>query len=56
MKKAIVSISFDDGRSDNYWIAKKILLPNKFPATLNIATAYIDGSLKMLGGGITLDQ
>ena len=51
MKKAIVTLSFDDGRIDNYRVAKEILLPNNIPATINIATGYIDGSLKILGGG-----
>lgn len=56
MKKAIVTLSFDDGRIDNYRVAKEILLPNNIPATINIATAYIDGSLKILGGDITLNR
>lgn len=57
MKKAIVTLSFDDGRIDNYRVAKEILLPNNIPATINIATGYIDGSLKILGGGgITLNR
>lgn len=51
MKKAIVTLSFDDGRIDNYRMAKEILLPNNIPATINIATGYIDGRLKMLGKG-----
>lgn len=49
-KEAIVTFSFDDGRIDNYKVVKEILLPNNIPATINIATGYIDGSLKMLGG------
>ena len=50
-KEAIITFSFDDGRIDNYKAVKEILLPNNIPATINIATGYIDGSLKMLGGG-----
>ena len=50
MKKAIVTLSFDDGRIDNYQVVKEILLRNNVPATINVATGYIDGSLEMLGG------
>ena len=43
MKKGIVTLSFDDGRKDNYRIAKDILSPYKVPATFNIATGFIEG-------------
>lgn len=45
MKKVNIVLSFDDGRKDNYKIAKEILFPNKLTATFNIATGYIDGTI-----------
>ena len=40
--KAIVSLSFDDGRIDTYTVAKEILEKKNIPATINIATGYIE--------------
>jgi len=36
-----VILSFDDGRKDNYRVAKEVLLPMGIPATFNITTGYI---------------
>lgn len=44
MEKAIISLSFDDGRGDNLDIFRDILIPNSIPATINITTGYVDGS------------
>lgn len=44
MKKALVSLSFDDGRTDNYDIIKEVTIPMNLPVTLNITTGYVDGS------------
>lgn len=38
----IISLSFDDGRSDNYTNVLPILEKYNIPATFNIATAYVD--------------
>lgn len=43
-RKAVVSLSFDDGRGDNTRIVDEVLLPRKIPATLNITTGYVDGT------------
>lgn len=43
-KRALISLSFDDGRADNYDIIKKITVPMNLPVTLNITTGYVDGS------------
>ncbi len=62
VKKGVVTLSFDDGRLDNYAVIKKLLLPNKVPATINIATGYISRELDKIGGRgyspepITVDQ
>lgn len=45
MKKAIVSLSFDDGRKDNYKIFQDILQKYELSATINIATGYIEGKV-----------
>ncbi len=45
MDKALISLSFDDGRVDNYKAFKEITIPRKIPVTLNIITGYIDGDL-----------
>ncbi|MBO6214041.1 MAG: polysaccharide deacetylase family protein, partial [Lachnospiraceae bacterium] len=37
--------SFDDGRADNMRVFDEILKPRSVPATINIATAYVDGSI-----------
>lgn len=37
-----VSLSFDDGRGDNYRIVKEILEPLRIPATFNITIEYIE--------------
>lgn len=44
MKKAAISFSFDDGRGDNLAVFRDVLLPRGIPATINITTAYVDGS------------
>lgn len=44
MNKAVVSLSFDDGRGDNWDAFQTILLPMSIPATINITTGYVDGS------------
>lgn len=44
MKKALVGLSFDDGRIDNINVAKSILKPRVLPATFNITTGYVDGT------------
>lgn len=44
MNKAIVSLSFDDGRDDNLTVFQNILAPMSIPATINITTGYVDGS------------
>ncbi len=36
-----ISLSFDDGRHDNYVIAKNILEPMNIPATFNVTIGYI---------------
>ncbi|MCH5296595.1 MAG: hypothetical protein J1E85_02880 [Ruminococcus sp.] len=43
-KKALVSLSFDDGRADNYDIIKNVTIPMNLPVTLNITTGYVDRS------------
>ena len=40
--KPIISLSFDDGRLDNYKVFKEILEPNHIPVTINIATGFIE--------------
>lgn len=44
MKKARISLSFDDGRGDNWDVFQDILIPMSIPATINITTGYVDGS------------
>lgn len=44
MTKISVGLSFDDGRKDNYRVAK-ILKKNNIPATFNITTSYVDGRI-----------
>lgn len=44
MEKAIISLSFDDGRGDNWDVFRDILEPMSIPATFNITTGYVDGS------------
>ena len=38
-----IVLSFDDGRADNFRLAKEILIPYRIPATFNITTAYVAG-------------
>ena len=45
-KSAVISLSFDDGRADTYTVAKELLEKNNIPATINIATGYIEGKTK----------
>ena len=44
-KTAIITLSFDDGRIDTYTVAKEILEKRNIPATINIATGYIEGNV-----------
>lgn len=44
-RTAIISLSFDDGRADTYKVAKELLFDNNIPATINIATGYIEGKV-----------
>lgn len=44
MKQAAISFSFDDGRGDNLAVFRDVLLARGIPATINITTAYVDGS------------
>lgn len=44
--KSRIILSFDDGRYDNYRVAKEILLPRKLSATFNITTGYIEKNIK----------
>ena len=46
MKKretAVITLSFDDGRIDTYYVAKELLEKKNIPATINIATGYVEG-------------
>ena len=43
-RKAVVTLSFDDGRGDNTAVLDRLLLPRQIPVTLNITTGYIDGT------------
>lgn len=42
--KALVALSFDDGRADNYRVVNDILSPLSIPATFNITSGYVDNS------------
>jgi len=42
MKKAIVTLSFDDGRKDTYDVFMNLLKPKGIPATINIPSGYIE--------------
>lgn len=44
MEKALICLSFDDGRADNYSLFMNILKPLGIPATINITTGYVDGT------------
>ncbi len=46
LDKCLVSLSFDDGRIDNYTIAYPILKKMDMPATFNITTGYVGNKLK----------
>lgn len=41
-KTTRISLSFDDGRLDNYRVVKEVLLLRNLKATFNITTAYIE--------------
>ena len=45
MERAMISLSFDDGRRDNYRVFRDILSPRDLPATFNITSGFIDGTL-----------
>ena len=45
MERAIISLSFDDGRRDNFRVFRDILTPGNIPATFNITSGFIDGTL-----------
>ena len=40
-----VVLSFDDGRADNYQLFRDYLLPKEIPFTINIASAYVNGTI-----------
>lgn len=42
MEKTRIVLSFDDGRRDNYRVAKVLLEANKIPATFNITSGYLE--------------
>ncbi len=46
LDKCLISLSFDDGRIDNYSILYPILKKMNMPATFNITTGYVTGKLK----------
>lgn len=41
-----IALTFDDGRSDNYMIAKRIMDKYQFSGTVYITTGFIDGTWK----------
>lgn len=45
VRKSRVVLSFDDGRADNYRLARDVLLKKKIPAVFNITTGYIDRTI-----------
>lgn len=45
MTKTNIVLSFDDGRKDNLRMVEEILNPLQMKATINITTAYVDGSI-----------
>ena len=45
MSKSRIVLSFDDGRRDNLRVVEEILNPLDMKATINITTAYVDGSI-----------
>ncbi|MBQ7669141.1 MAG: polysaccharide deacetylase family protein [Clostridia bacterium] len=45
MEKAIISLSFDDGRKDSFKVLRDLLSPRGIPATFNITSGFIDGTL-----------
>ena len=50
LQKCLVSLSFDDGRIDNYTMAYPILKKIDLPATFNITMGYVTGSVEMYWG------
>ena len=47
MEKIRIVLSFDDGRRDNYRVAKELLEANEIPATFNITSGYLEGKILM---------
>lgn len=45
MDIGMITLSFDDGRKDNFAVAKELLEKYQIPATFNIATGYIEGKV-----------
>ncbi len=45
MTKTKIVLSFDDGRKDNLRMVEEILNPLNMKATINITTAYVDGTI-----------
>ena len=46
MHKPLLSLSFDDGRKDQYYNVMPLLEKYQIPATFNITTGYIEGRVK----------
>lgn len=46
-KTAVITLSFDDGRIDTYYVAKELLEKKNIPATINIATGYVEGDARI---------
>ena len=42
MQKPIISLSFDDGREDTYWVAFQIMKKYGLTGTLHITTGFVD--------------
>lgn len=49
MEKTRIVLSFDDGRRDNYRVAKELLEVNEIPATFNITSGYLERKIPIEG-------
>lgn len=60
MNKLRISLSFDDGRSDNYYNVLKIINKYNLNATIHVISGYIDGSyakgIASSPGACTIEQ